>query len=807
MDNEKAVHFLELDQDGLCQLSASMLLSLDAVEMKKVQDHFVKLGRNPTQAELETIAQTWSEHCKHKTFTAEIEYDNGSGKIEKIDGLFSSLIRKATMDVKAKLGKRGDEWLVSMFKDNAGIIKFNEKYDFAFKAETHNHPSALDPFGGANTGVGGVIRDVLGAGLGAKPYFNTDVFCLAPPDFDNSKVPEGILAPKRILRGVVAGVRDYGNPMGIPTINGGYYFHENYLGAPLVFCGTGGFMPRGMHEKAAKVGDAIVTVGAETGRDGIHGATFSSIELDANACTGAVQIGNPIEERKVMDGLLKARDKKLYNFVTDCGAGGFSSAVGEMAETLGCEVWLEKAPLKYKGLKPWEIWVSESQERMILSVSQDKVAELVELFRRENVQAVVIGKITGTGRLIVKHNGDVICDLDCDFVHRAVPRKKMVAKKRNAKESVDTTGKNAKAARKIAPSSDVTAELIRILSGWNTCSKEWTVRQYDHEVQAHNVIKSMNGKLMDGHGDASVLQPFVESYEGIAVANGLNPLYGTIDAYAMAASAINEAMRNVVCVGGNPAETVLLDNFCAPSPKNPENLGDIVEECKACYDYSVEYLTPFVSGKDSLHNEFKLADRTIAIPPTLLISAAAKVPDVRKCVTADFKKAGNAIYLVGKTFEELGGSQYYYLNGVEGGKAPAVDAKESKKIFESMHSAINSGLVRACHDCSEGGLGVAVAEMCFGSELGAEISLGKVLYEGEKRDDFVLLSESNSRFVVEVEPANAAKFEETLKGLPVARIGSVTADKKFAVAGLSGKTAISAEISKLKQAWKAPMDW
>jgi phosphoribosylformylglycinamidine synthase len=803
MENEKAVHFLDLDSGGLVQLSQSMLLSLDAVEMRKVQDHFRKLGRNPTQAELETIAQTWSEHCKHKTFSAVIEYDEK----ETIDGLFPTFIKKATLDIKKKMGKRGDEWLVSIFKDNAGIVKFNEKYDFAFKAETHNHPSALDPFGGANTGVGGVIRDVLGAGLGAKPYFNTDVFCLAPPDFDSSKVPQGILAPKRILRGVVAGVRDYGNPMGIPTINGGYCFHENYLGAPLVFCGTGGFMPRGMHEKAARKGDAIVVVGAGTGRDGIHGATFSSIELDANSCSGAVQIGNPIEERKVMDGLLLARDRRLYNAVTDCGAGGFSSAVGEMASELGCEVWLEKAPLKYRGLKPWEIWVSESQERMILSVAQEKVAQLVELFRRENVQSVVIGKMTGTGRIVVRHGADTICDLDCGFLHKGVPKKKMIARKRKAKGSA--AAGNAKTTKKIAVPKDLSAELAKVLSGWNTCSKEWTVRQYDHEVQAHSVIKPMNGRLMDGHGDASVLQPFVESYEGIAVANGLNPLYGTIDAYAMAASAINEALRNVVCVGGDPAETVLLDNFCAPSPKNPENLGDIVEECKACYDYSVEYLTPFVSGKDSLHNEFKLADRTIAIPPTLLISAAAKVPDVRKCVTADFKQAGNAIYLVGRTSEELGGSQYYYGNGAEGGIAPKVDAKASKKIFEQMHSAILSGFVRACHDCSEGGLGVAVAEMCFGSELGAEISLGKVAYEGEKRDDFVLFSESNSRFVVEVEPKNAAKFEEKLRGLPFAKIGSVTSakDAKFKVTGLSGKTIIDADISKLKAAWKKPMDW
>ena len=313
--------------------------------------------------------------------------------------------------------------------------------------------------------------------------------------------------------------------------------------------------------------------------------------------------------------------------------------------------------------------------------------------------------------------------------------------------------------------------------------------------------------MMDGHGDASVLQPFEESFEGIAIANGLNPLYGTIDAYAMAASAINEALRNVVCVGGNPDETVLLDNFCAPSPKNQENLGDIVEECKACYDYSVAYMTPFVSGKDSLHNEFKLADRTIAIPPTLLISAASKVPDIRKCVTADFKKAGNAIYLVGKTYEELGGSQYYYRNKVEGGSAPKVDAKESKRIFEAMHSAISDGIVRACHDCSEGGLGVAVAEMCFGSEVGAQIELPKVIYDGEKRDDFILLSESNSRFVVEVGPVNATKFEAALKGLPVARIGSVTSDSKFKVTGISGKAIIDSDISKLKRAWKKPMDW
>ncbi len=788
--------FNHLLPEGLAQLSGSLVLSLDVREMMEIQDYFKKLGRNPTRAELEMLAQTWSEHCKHKTFNAVIECSDSEGNLTTINGLFSTYIKKATVDVGAALGDRGEEWLVSVFKDNAGIVKFNDNFDFAFKAETHNHPSALDPFGGANTGVGGVIRDILGAGMGARPCFNTDAFCLAPPDFPKDRVPAGILAPKRILRGVVAGVRDYGNPMGIPTVNGAFFFHDSFLGSPLVFCGTGGFIPRGMHEKKALPQDAIIVVGGSTGRDGIHGATFSSIELSGNSSSGAVQIGNPIEERKVMDALLAARDRGLYRAVTDCGAGGFSSAIGEMAQDTGCEVWLDRAPLKHQSLQQWEIWLSESQERMIFAVPDGNVAELVEVFRREGVAATAIGKFTGSGRVVVKFGQDTICDLDCDFLHKGLPQKKLKAK---------ITKIDSAVSREFSQPSDLAAELAALLSSWNVCSKEWVVRQYDHEVQAHTVIKPLHGRLMDGHGDAAVLQPFFDSFEGIAIGNGLNPLYGTLNPYAMAASAIDEALRNVVSVGGDPFETVLLDNFCLASPNDERNLGDLVEACRACYDYSVAFGAPFISGKDSLFNEYKLSGRSIPIPPTLLVSAASKVHDVRKCVTSDFKAVGNLVYLAGTTKDELGGSQYYYTKGMAGGNVPKVDAAISKKILKAASDSIRGGLVLSCHDCSEGGLGVAVSEMCFGSGMGAQLELASTGYSGS-RDDYALFSESSSRLVIEVAPENAGKTESMFEGLPFHRIGR-TGGGSLTITGLDGKTIIDTTVETLKSAWKNPMGW
>ncbi|MFQ5405538.1 MAG: phosphoribosylformylglycinamidine synthase subunit PurL [Candidatus Micrarchaeia archaeon] len=780
-----------LTNDELVGLSRKLLLSLNLSEMKAICKHFEKLERDPTDAELETIAQTWSEHCKHKVFNCTIDYEHENNR-ETINSLFKTFIKAATEKVADQ--KKG--FLVSVFSDNAGVVSFNENFDVAFKVETHNHPSALDPFGGAGTGIGGVIRDVLGVGLGAKPVFNTDVFCFAPPDVPRDKVPKSILHPKRIFKGVVDGVRSYGNPMGIPTINGSIHFDERYLGNPLVYCGTSGVMPKGMHEKGAKENDAIVVIGGRTGRDGIHGATFSSAELEETTSSSAVQIGNPIEERKVLDVQLQARDRRLYNCVTDCGAGGFSSAVGEMAEKLGCEVWLEKAPLKYAGLKPWEIWVSEAQERMVFSVAQEKVKEFKELCESEDVEFTTIGKFTSSGKLLVKYEDETVCDLDMKFLHGAVPveqRKATWRKKDEANPSIEERD-------------ELTGDLKKILSNWDVCSKEWVVRQYDHEVQGTSALKPLVGIKNDGPSDASVVTPVLGLKKAIGVSNGINPHYGKIDAYWMAASCIDEALRNLVATGCPPDKVAILDNFCMGSPQNPEVLGDLVRACKACYDFATVFETPFISGKDSFYNEYKLGDDTISIPPTLLISAIGVFPNAEKTVSMDAKQAGNSIYVLGETFDEMGGSQYYLTRKVSGGKVPRVNAKKAKALFEALHLAVSSGLVASCHDCSDGGLGVAFSEMSFAGELGMNVDLSKVP-KGEEisRNDTVLFSESNSRFVVEVEIGKEKEFENALKGNAFAKVGQLTENEDFKVTGLRGETVVRTKNAELKQEWQKPM--
>ncbi len=764
----------------LMEISKSMILSLNEEEMKAVQDHYRKLGRNPTEIEIESIAQTWSEHCKHKIFSSLIEYEEG-GRKEEIDGLFSTYIRKATEEI----GRNRSD-LVSVFKDNAGIVSFDGNHDIAFKAETHNHPSALDPFGGASTGVGGVIRDVLGAGLGAKPIFSTDVFCFAPPD--SKEVPEGVLHPKRILRGVVAGVRDYGNPIGIPTINGSVQFHESYMGSPLVFCGTVGIMPKGMHEKKVEKGDLIVVIGGRTGRDGIHGATFSSAELKKDSPTSAVQIGAPIEEKKVIDVVLKARDRRLYNHITDCGGGGFSSAIGETAKN-GCIVYLDKVPLKYSGLEPWEIWLSESQERMILSIKAEKLQEFLEICSDEDVEAAVIGEHTNDKMIILMHKGKPAGELDCEFLHNGVPKQKRRA---------------VWAPKKIMepdfPEGSTEEWLKRILSSWTVCSKEFIIRQYDHEVQANTVLKPLAG--YDGPSDAAVVKPLNDSSRCIAVSNGINPLYSTVDAYWMAASCIDEALRNIIASGGSAEKTFILDNFCAGSP-DEEKLGEVVRAAKACYDFATAFGVPFISGKDSFYNEFRAGSRTIPVPSTLLISAIS-VTEAERITSMDAKEAGNLVYALGETLDELGGSQYYYLQGFKSGNVPRVNAAKAKKLFSSLSKAMGSGLVRSCHDCSEGGLAVALAEMAFAGNLGMKIDLRKAATE-LKRNDKIMFSESNSRFVVEVRPDKKEQFEKNMEGSAISNIGNITEERNFAVTGLDGKIVCNVPIEELKEAWQRPM--
>ncbi len=745
--------------DQLEQLSREGQLSLSLEEMRAIQAHYRTKQREPTLAELETLAQTWSEHCKHKTFTGVIDYDG-----ERIDNLLKRTIKAATLEL-------AKPWCVSVFHDNAGVIEFAPGWNVCFKVETHNHPSAIDPYGGAGTGVGGVIRDILGVGLGAKPIANTDAFFVGPPDLAAEQLPKGCMHPRRILRGVVAGVRDYGNRMGIPTVNGGVWFHPRYVGNPLVYAGCVGLMPADCTDKQVLPGDLIVVVGGRTGRDGIHGATFSSLELhdeSQSVSSSAVQIGDPITEKRVTDALLRARDARLYRAVTDCGAGGLSSAVGEMGAECGARVELERVPLKYPGLSPAEIWISEAQERMVLAVAPEQLEELLAVFRAEGCDATAIGEFNSSGKLELLYAGERLAELDMHFLHEGAPRP---LRKATRSQVLD-------ADEGCPPCGDASAMTLALLRSPNVASKEWIVRQYDHEVQGMRVLGALCGERDDGPGDAAVLQPLANSRRGIAIGCGANPDYGLRDPYAMACAAIDEALRNVVAVGGDPTRTAILDNFSWGNCKRPEQLGALVEASRGCYAAAVAFQTPFISGKDSLNNEYRTADGVISIPPTLYVSALAIVPDVARTVSMDLKRAGNALYLVGMTHAEFGGSQYFAQLGLDSGRTPRPDLALAPHTLRALHSAIAGGLVRACHDLSEGGLAVAAAEMAFAGEHGAQLDLASIAlgaFDDARvdRDALALFSESCTRFLVEVEPEHSVEFERVLTGVDFARVGAV----------------------------------
>jgi phosphoribosylformylglycinamidine synthase subunit PurSL len=798
-----------LDDPGLVKLSRDGQLALNLDEMRAVQTHFREQGRDPTDIELESIAQTWSEHCSHKTLKGPIDYTetvDGRTTTRRVNNLLKETIFGATQDLRKRFGS--DDWCVSVFADNAGVVTFDDKFHACFKVETHNHPSAIEPYGGANTGIGGVIRDPLGTGLGAKPICNTDVFCFAPPDYPPEALPPGVLHPRRVMIGVVSGVRDYGNRMGIPTVNGALVFDERYLANPLVFCGTIGLIPVGRTEKAAKPGDLIVAVGGRTGRDGIHGATFSSLELTEESESisgGAVQIGNAITEKKVLDVVLQARDKGLYSAITDCGAGGFSSAVGEMGADLGARVQLEKAPLKYEGLSYTEIWISESQERMVLAVPPKKWPELETLCRSEGVEAAVIGTFEETGRLKLSYRGEQVGDLSMHFLHDGrpdVPRKAEYAGARSVSEGGGVTLAHASS----SAGKTVGDILKKILSSYTVASKEWVVRQYDHEVQGGSVVKPLTGVANDGPSDAAVINPVLGSWKGLAIANGINPRYGDLDPYWMAAAAIDEAVRNAVAVGADPRRTAILDNFCWGNTNDPAVLGSLVRAAEACRDVALAFGTPFISGKDSLNNEYRSADRRISIPGTLLISAMGLVHDVRQCVTMDLKEPGNELFVVGVTGAELGGSHYYLVTGQSGGAVPNVDLKLAPKVFAAVHTAITKGLIRACHDPSEGGLAVALAEMAFAGGVGADVTDLKATAP-ELSDTERLFSESATRFVLEVPPANAAALREVFTGMPLVKIGTTLKEPRLRIAGATGEWLIWSKLDELKEAWQKPLRW
>lgn len=807
-----------VDNEKLLSISNERVLALNLDEMKIIQRYLkdesvlierkkAGLGGKITDAELECLAQTWSEHCKHKIFNSLIRYEDNQGKIEIIDSLFNSYIKAATREIREKMGK--DDFCLSVFVDNAGIIKFNNKHNLVFKVETHNSPSALDPYGGALTGIVGVNRDHFGTGKGAKLVFNTDVFCFASP-FYSEPLPSRILHPRRIYEGVREGVEHGGNKSGIPTVNGCVVFDDRYLGKPLVYCGTGGIMPSQIvgeptHTKEILPGDLIVMAGGRIGKDGIHGATFSSEELHEGSPVTAVQIGDPITQKKMTDFLLVARNKNLYRCITDNGAGGLSSSVGETARLSGgCELYLEKAPLKYAGLKPWEILISESQERMTLAVEPQKIDEFLELAGRMDVEATVLGKYTGSGKFHVLFGGKTVAYLDMDFLHDGLPQMRLDAKW--------TPPKNKEP--DFPEPSDMCRALKDMLSRLNICSKEWIIRQYDHEVQGGSVVKPLVGAANDGPSDAAVIRPMLDSFEGVIVANGICPRYSDIDTYHMAACAIDEAIRNTIAVGGSLGNIAGLDNFCwcdpVQSDKTPDGeykLAQLVRANKALYDYTRAYGVPCISGKDSMKNDYHIGDIKISIPPTLLFSTVGKIADVRMAVTMDAKKPGDIVYILGETYNELGGSEWFAMHGYTGNNVPKVNAEKAKNLYSALSIAIKKRLVASCHDCSDGGLGIALAETAFSGWLGMSVDISRAPAVGIARDDYLLFSESQSRFVVTIHPSAKSEFEEVMKGNAVVEVGKVTPDRTLVINGLKGNTIIEEDIYRLKEIWQRPLNF
>ena len=765
----------------LLELSHDKLF-LNLEEMKVIQDYFNRVKRDPTDCEIEAIAQTWSEHCVHKTFKAKLIVN---GKEKK--PLYSRL-KEATKE-------SGHPLVLSAFVDNSGVMEFYDGTAVCGKVETHNSPSAIEPYGGAMTGSGGVFRDIVGTGLGAKVVASTDMFCFAPPDTPKKEIPSGCLHPYYLLRRVVAGVRDYGNRMGIPTNNGSVHFHRDFRAKPSVIVGAYGILPASMCRKGKPVtGDKVLALGGRTGRDGIHGATFSSGEMtdrtiEVNA--SAVQIGHPIEEKRMFDAILAARDEGLVRAITDCGAGGFSSAVGEMGEETGVRIALDQVPVKYPGLSPWEILLSESQERMVLAVAPVHVERLFEICRGFNVEATVLGEFTGDRRFTAIYEGHTVLDLEMDFLHGGLPQRVMKAGWKRPYFDEPTTPTTVTDGYWVKLFTQVLAHL-------NVCSKESIVRFYDHGVQGTNALPPFAGVVEDGPNDAAIITPILGKPYGLVISHGLNPVLNTIDPYYGSLWAAVEAVSNAVACGANPKEMVLIDNFIWPFP-DEELLGALDLAIDACVDFVRATGMPFISGKDSLSSTYRGKDGTvIKIPPVLCVSAFGRIPDVSRTVSADFKEIGSQIVLVGyRNTDEMAGSVYYEHLGAVGNKLPKIDPAGLMKVFEVVYNAVNSGGLLACHDISEGGLAAALAEMCFGGGMGAQIIIPDI----EVAEHF-LFNETAGCFLVEIplgsDPVNI--FGE----VPCTVIGKTT-DGRSITAKQSGNVLFTLDLEELKEAWQQPM--
>ena len=794
--------------DTLLEQSKESCWALNGEELSHIQQYFSTtelahsraqhaLPPHPTDVEMEIIAQSWSEHCKHKIFAANISYTEEQLRADtpalgslQINSLFKTFVRQATLDIEAQ---RGIDWLRSIFHDNAGVVRFDPHVDLAIKVETHNSPSALDPYGGAITGILGVNRDIIGVGMGARPIANMDVFCFADPKWplagDEDRMPVGLLQPRRLLEGVHKGVEDGGNKSGIPTVNGAIFFDQDYAGKPLVFVGTVGVMPHtlpntisGVH-KAISVGDRIVMVGGAIGADGIHGATFSSMELDEHAPATAVQIGDPITQKRALDFLMEARDLGLFSCLTDNGAGGLSSSVGEMATLCnGASIDLQKAPTKYPGLKPWELMISESQERMTVAVPPANLDDFLELAAQRGVQATDIGVFSDSGFLDVFYGETRVACLDLDFLHESLPSMNLKAvwdgpRKRNT--WIDRDDRSDPHALSLI-------EITKILLNRpNIRSKESWVRQYDHEVQGATHIKPFGGKTTSGPNDSGViwLYPHGGAKDAaVSIGCGLSPRISLFDPYKMAQFAVDEAIRNVVATGGDIDHTCVLDNFCWPDPvlsaKTPDGdykLGQLVRTCKGLYDICTTYGTPLVSGKDSMKNDFRgknarNEELTISILPTLLVTAMSKTR-IGTTQTSAFKQSGDIIYRIGNNASGMAGSEFasrFYLPPEED-ILPHIDLASNLLLYRRIHTGLQSALFSSIHDISDGGLLCALIESGFGNMIGMDITIQNASFS-------TLFSEGPGQFVVSIPSQKEPAFRTLFSDLEIERLGITAAE-------------------------------
>ena len=821
LDHKPTVSTISIESDAVLQaISDQRNLALNSSDIPTIRAYFLKREvlrqraekrlSNPTDVELEYISQARSDHCNHNTFQGLFRYKNlKTGRTETIDNLFKTCIQQPTLELKAK-----KEWVVSVLWDNAGAGRFDADHHYVITGETHNSPSNMEAYGGAITGIVGIYRDPMGTGKGARLIMGSYGFCVGDRDYSGELNPR--LHPRRLLDGVIEGVRDGGNKSGIPTTFGQVLFDHGYMGKCLVFVTAVGIMPALIHNEPSETkdifpGDLVVMSGGRVGKDGIHGVTAASETFSENTPAGHVQIGDPYTQKKMHDFLLEARNEGLIRFITDNGGGGLSSSVGETARfSNGCEIQLDKVPLKYDGLDQWEIWVSESQERMTIAVEPRNIDRFFELSRKHAVESTVIGTYTDSGKLHIAFNNETCAYVDIDLLTSGFPQWEFDAvwqppELRGLYEPVVDAPK------------DYGRLLLDLLAGPNICSREWITRQYDHEVQGSSVIKPLVGEERDVNSDAAVIRPVLTSNRGLAFSQALIPAYACIDAYHMTTCTIDEAVRRLLAVGGSLDHIGGVDNFCWPSiqyhpMKNPDGkykAAQLVRSCLALRDMCLAYEIPLLSGKDSMYVDGHLTGRygethKLSALETLQFSTVGVINNIEKCVSMDSKVAGDLVYVLGMTHNELGGGEYYEHLGYTGLNVPEVNPDLFLTLYRALGRAIAQEAVASVHGIYRGGLGVHIALVAMAGNLGMEVNLGSVPMEEALQDDVILFSESAGRFLVTVDPSQKDDFEQLFKGQACTCVGKVLADRVVRIKGNDGDEIVCKPVAELKQAWKQP---